>query len=56
MGSVTYFEDIIAIGAFMYTATSEIFLAIGYILLIAMIGAIIIALSTVKQTKSAYVK
>jgi len=56
VGSITYFEDIMAIGAFMYTTTSEIFLAIGYILLIAMIGAIIIALSTIKQTRSVYIK
>lgn len=50
--SVIYFEDIIAIGASMYTATVTIFLAVGYILLVAMIGAIILALSTVKQKRN----
>ena len=49
--SLIYFEDIMAIGASMYTTTGEIFLALGYILLTAMVGAIIMALSTIKQTR-----
>ena len=49
--SMVYFEDIIAIASSLYTDTSEIFLVIGYVLLIAMVGAIIMALSTVKQTR-----
>ena len=54
--SLIYFEDIVAIGANLYTATSELFLAVGYVLLVAMVGAIILALSTVKQPKIIFVK
>lgn len=51
INTLIYFEDIISIGTYLYTSTSEIFLALGYILLIAMVGAIIMALSTIKQTQ-----
>src|SRR3954470_22113913 len=39
-------QDIMIIGHLFYTHFFELFLTIGYILLIAMVGAIILAIST----------